>query len=1082
MPTNTLSRLLLAGLAGLGLSACGDKVDPDVAKYNLPEVVDYNFHIKPILSDSCFLCHGPDTANAKAGLSLNTFEKATTHKLDSGNFAIVPGDADASEALQRILTDDPGIMMPPSNSNLRLSDRDKALIKRWINQGAEYKKHWSFISPETPNLPEVAQQDWPVNPIDNFILHKIESKKVEDKQLKPNAEADKETLIRRVTFDITGLPPTLEEIDSFLADNSADAYEKLVDRLLAKPAYGERMASEWLDVARYADTHGYATDPYRDVSPYRDWVIKAFNENKPFDEFITWQLAGDLLPTPSDEQLLATAFNRMHTQNNEGGIVNEEFRVEYVKDRVQAVGTGLLGLTMHCAQCHDHKYDDIPAKHYYQTFAMFNNIDESGQISWDAGDMPVPTMLLPNDEQKAKVTKLKQQVENQESALEVVASKSQSGFTNWLKNKAKADLFANDVLIAHYPFSQKDSTKTIHNALDKKQTGKVLFSSSKYQKDGPALVVKTDQGNEAIEVNGDDALFFPSMDHFNRATPFTVAIKAKFPADLTDGVLFHFNKSSILYNYKGFDVTVEDNHWVVRLAHTYPYNAIALRSQQPVTTDVWQHVALTYNGSSKADGVTLYVDGQPVAMNVERDNLYKDIRHRPKDELGLVVTLKVGARWRSRGAALTLVDDLKVWSTDLTQVEILANANQALGKDFSVGDVASESQWLAYYNQRVNKQYVQALDKLTDVRNQYNAANEDIPEIMIMQELAEQRPTYILERGLYNNYGEQVEAGVPEAVFPFDPNLPKNRIGLAKWLTDPQHPLLARVVSNRYWMMLMGTGIVRTPEDFGSQGQLPTHPDALDWLSREFIDSGWDIKHIVKTIAMSATYRQSSIASELKLEADPENTLYARGPSNRLTAEMLRDNVLAASGLLVEKLGGKSVYPYQPEGLWVMNRGKYQQSTGDDLYRRSLYTIWKRNAPPPSMHNFDTPTRSYSVGTRQSTNTPLQALTLMNDPQYVEAGRILAERVMTETQDGDQRLVNLYRRLTSKFPDEHELSLMQDMYKTFADKFQKAPEQADELLTVGEKPSSKQLDKHSLAALSTVANLVMNHDATVIKR
>ncbi|MCF2947159.1 DUF1553 domain-containing protein [Paraglaciecola aquimarina] len=1064
----------------LGLVACGNdsSMDAETALHDLPEVVDYNFHIKPILSDTCFLCHGPDLPNAKAGLSLNTFERATTHVLESGNHAIVPGKPKKSEALQRITSTDPNIIMPPPNSNLVLSDRDKAMIKKWIKQGAEYKKHWAFITPQKPALPNVKNKDWPVNPLDHFVL-----KQIEDKNLTPSEQASKETLIRRVSFDLTGLPPTIEEIDQYLADDSDNAYEKVVDRLLASDSYGERVATEWLDVARYADTHGYATDPFRDVSPYRDWVIEKFNQNMPFDTFITWQLAGDLLPNATNEQKLATAFNRMHTQNNEGGLVLEEFRVEYVKDRVQSVGTGLLGLTLHCAQCHDHKYDDVPTKDYYQTFAMFNNNDDSGQISWDANDMPVPTMLLPTREQKSALEEINSKIEQAQAEVKSAAQNSDDAFKIWQIQRAAVDLLARDALVAHYPLDSKDSTKEILNKVRKDKHGRVLFSSNKNQKTGADLVYQEDQGHQAILLNGDDALYFPDENHFNRATPLTVAIKAKLAESTKEAAIFHHNKSSTLYAYKGFDLSIVDGHWLVRFAHTYPYNAIAMRSEQPIKTGQWQHLAITYDGSSKASGVSLYINGESIPLIIERDNLYKDISHPAEDSLGLVAGLKVGARWRDRGAADSLVSDLKVWSRDLSKVEIQTNAKQAFGETYSQSQINDPAALQDFYNKRYNQNYLEKVAQLTKLRNEYNSLNEPINEMMIMQELeGERRQSYILDRGLYSNHGEKVEPGVPEAVYPFDDSLPKNRIGLAKWLTDPQHPLVSRVISNRYWAMLMGDGIVRTPEDFGSQGKLPTHPDALDWLSREFVDSGWDVKHLIKTIAMSATYQQSSVADKTLKTIDPENTLFARGPRVRLTAEMLRDNVLAASGLLVNKIGGKSVYPYQPEGLWKMNRAEYKQSKGDDLYRRSMYTVWKRNAPPPSMHNFDTPTRTYTVGARQATDTPLQALTMMNDSQFVEAGRVLAEKVITNTADNNERLIQVYRLLTSQYPDENELSVMSEMYTTFLDKYTQAPEEAEHLLAIGEKSPQPSLGKTIVAALSAVANLIINHDATVIKR
>ncbi|EWH09173.1 hypothetical protein DS2_13909 [Catenovulum agarivorans DS-2] len=1057
------------------LSACGEEELP-LAKGDapIPDKVDFNFHVKPILSDTCYLCHGPDKPNAKAGLSLSNYQDATTHITDNNLAAIKPGDPHASEAFLRMLSDDESYMMPPKSSNLTLSNREKAIIKKWIEQGAEYKKHWALIKPEKTAEPKVQNKQWPNNSIDKFILAEIEAQ-----GFKPNTPADKETLLRRISFDLTGLPPSIDTIDEFIADNSEDAFAKQVEKLLASPQFGERMAVEWLDIARYADTHGYSTDFYRDMSPYRDWVIDSFNQNRPFDEFVTWQIAGDLLPNATTEQKLATAFNRIHAQNGEGGVVNEEFRVEYVKDRVQTLGTGLLGLTMHCAQCHDHKYDPISAKDYYSTFAFFNNIDDSGQISYDPNDMPVPTMLLPTDEQQNRQAELAKQIAQLDQILGRYDSQQQ-GFNRWVKqaNKQVKKAKGQDALLAYYPFSKKDSVASIQAANNNKHQGKVLFGSELNKKDGPNMVHVSDQGHEAIKLNGDDALYFPEVKGFNRAKSFTVAIEAKIPSDIEEGVLFHYNKAGILYNFKGFDVDIDNNHWIVRLAHTYPYNAIMLRSKQPVQREQWLNVAMSYDGSSKAAGVTFYLNGQAVDMTVERDNLYKDIEHTRKGVLK-EIGLKVGARWRSRGLPNALVDNLRVYSRELTSIEI-ANLH---GANYQ----ASKDELLALYNQTVNKDYQNQLAKLTDLRSQQNSLVESVQEVMVMKELPQPRQAYILERGSYASLGEPVQPGVPEAVLPWNPQWPADRRGLAKWLMHEDNPLVARVVINRYWQLMFGQGLVRTPEDFGNQGKLPTHPALLDWLAVEFIQSGWNVKHMIKLMALSATYQQSSIADVNKLEKDPENTLWAVGPSSRLTAEMIRDNALAVSGLLVDKIGGESVKPYQPDGIWKMNNMEYKRGEGEELYRRSMYTIYKRSAPPPNMMAFDAPGRSYSVGVRQETSTPLQALALLNDPQMVEASRVLAENLLADQNDAnknsaEQILPLVYRKITGRTVPKAELAVIEQMYQSTLAEYKNNPQAVKDLLSVGDYATADKNKTAQLAALASVSNILMNHDAAVIKR
>ncbi|WP_017446949.1 DUF1553 domain-containing protein [Gayadomonas joobiniege] len=1053
------------------LSGCFDNEPEQVFAEPIPDKVDFNFDVKPILSDTCFLCHGPDKVNAKAGLSLDTFEHATSHITDNKMAAITPGDADQSEIYHRIISEDDNFVMPPPSSNLKLSPRDKAIIKKWIEQGAEYKKHWAFIKPEKTELPEVKNAAWVKSPIDAYVLDKIEKRGYE-----PAQRADKVSLIRRLSFDLTGLPPTEKEVADFLADQSDSAWHQLINYYMAKPAYGERMAQEWLDVARFADTHGYSTDFYRDMSPYRDWVIDSFNQNRPFDQFISWQIAGDLMPNPSTEQRLATAFNRVHAQNGEGGIVNEEFRVEYVKDRVQTLGTGLMGLTMHCAQCHDHKYDPISAKEYYQTTAFFNNLDESGQISYDPNDMPVPTMLLPSAEEKAQLTKLTTEIKSLENRLQAIKQTANDAFNQWKGSFsiAAAKTSAQQHLIADYPLTLEDNNEAIKNRLNGEAQGKVIYGSNVKKKDGPAMQYYQQDSRQAIKLNGDDPLYFQHLNDFRRGIPFAVTIDAWLPESAQEGVLFHYNKAGILYNFKGFDVGIEHGHWHVRLAHTYPYNAISLKSVAPVQKEQWLNVAFSYDGSSKASGVDFYVNGHAVEMQVERDNLYKEIKH-TKAQVLEEIGLKVGARWRSRGIAGAIVDNLKVYNSQLSRVELMATSDLQTAK-------LSEELLLEHYLLRHHKAYQSELAALAARRDDLNQQQEAVKEVMVMEEMKTPRQAYILLRGSYASHGDPVEPGVPEAVLPYDPSWPKNRLGLAKWLTHKDNPLVSRVLVNRYWQMFFGDGIVRTPEDFGNQGKRPTHPALLDWLAVEFVESGWNLNHLVKLMLHSSTYQQSSKATTELLQKDPENTLFARASAQRLTAEMLRDNVLAVSGLLVDKIGGKSTHPYQPDGIWSMNNMEYKQGSGEDLYRRSMYTIYKRSTPPPNMTNFDASMRGHSIGQRQETNTPLQSLTLLNDPQVVEASRVLAEKMMQKRPKVEDQLAGVFKALTSREVTAEQLQILHQMYQRVVVDFKQDPSKAEAFLNVGEMPVNSDLPAVELAALGTVSNMLVSHDAAVIKR
>ncbi|MDO1451177.1 DUF1553 domain-containing protein [Rhodocytophaga aerolata] len=1028
----------------------------------LPATIDYNLHVRPILSDKCFFCHGPDKNKQEAGLELATREGALAPLEEHPDkFAIVPRNLAKSELYHRIISTEEEVMMPPRESNRELTAYEKAILLKWIEQGAEYKPHWSFIKPEKKPLPQVKEKEWTKNAIDYFVLHKLE-----ENGLKTSPEADKETLLRRVTLDLTGLPPTLEETDAFLSDNSPNAYEKVVDRLLQSPHYGEKMAVDWLDVARFADTHGYTVDRYRPMWPWRDWVIKAFNENIPYDRFITWQMAGDLLPNPTREQKLATGFNRNHAQNVEGGIVNEEFRVEYVADRTNTLGTAFLGVTMECARCHDHKYDPISQKDYYSVFSFFNNVEEAGQISWDDA-MPVPTMLLTEAKHDSLIQFFDEQLKGAENDLTHIIENEKQEFEEWKMTHSKKPLFnPAQGLQAHFTFDKlvKDAFINEVSANDK---GTVL----------DPVIVPGKFGN-AFQSNGDDILKLGKVGIFNRANPFSIGVWINIPKDLSKGVIFHKGNGDILYNFRGYFLNLREGKVELLMAHTWPYNNIVKITEKELPKEQWLHLLMTYDGSSKADGLKLYIDGKEAPMITEKDNLYKDILLTGEDQPGL----QVGADWRGVGFKNGLVDDLLIYTRELTSLEA-SELVQVAQKGLSVQPQTQDEKALAnYYFANFSPAYQKGLKELEKLREEKNKVVEEIPEIMVMEEMEKPRSTYLLKRGQYDNYGDKVNPDVPNSILPYAKNLPKNRLGLAKWLTHPDNPLTARVAVNRYWQIYFGKGLHKNANDFGNQGGLPSHPELLDYLAVNFRESGWDVKALQKLMVMSATYRQSSYASPALQEKDPENILLARGPAFRLTAEMVRDNALAASGLLVPKMGGPSVKPYQPEGLWAVNMTVYKQDTGQALYRRSLYTFWKRTNPPPSMNTFDAPDRSNCTVQRQQTSTPLQALVLLNDPQFVEAAKVLAERAGREYNTEKEQIVYMYRLLTGRKPTEKEVAILQKLYSNEQEKFKQYPDKMKGWLSAGEYKFTGDIDTPALAAGTVVASTILNSDAFLTRR
>ena len=1001
--------------------------------------ISFNRDVKPILSDRCFHCHGPDAKNQKSDFRLDNEEVAFADL--GGYFGIKPGDLKESELHWRIHSTESDDQMPPPDSNRSLSEAEKKILDQWIEQGAKYDSHWSFKPlPEAVPVPP-AGEDWAKTEVDPFI-HTEMSKK----GLKPSAETSREKWIRRVTFDLTGLPPTLAEIDAFLADQSPKAYETVVDRLLDTDFYAERMTSEWLDVARYSDTYGYQVDRNREVWPWRDWVIRAFRQNMPYDQFITEQIAGDLLPNANSEQILATTFNRLHPQKVEGGSVPEEFRLEYVADRVHTFGTAFLGLTMECTRCHDHKYDPLTQKDYFSLSAYFSNIDEAGLYSYFTGSVPTPTLELPTDAQKSALAAAEKKVTELESKI---AAAFESAKTT---KPAETAVDLKNGLVAYLSFEENKGNQLV-NLADTEKPAKTNANNK---------IVSGKIGN-AIQLTGDDAVNLPKgVGNFSRDQPFSLALWLNAPTKLERAVVVRRSKAWTDAASRGYELLIEDGKLSVALIHFWPGNAIGIRSVADLPLKTWQHVTVTYDGSSRASGLKLFVDGQPAKTEVVRDHLTREIVGGGDDFVGL------GQRMRDKGFKNGLVDEFQVFERQLSQLEA-----QKLAKPDSEPTpelLAEHHALLAVTDQLV---------ELRKAREERSKAQKSIKEIMVMREMETPRPTYILDRGMYDSPADPVTSETPDVLPKYDAPETSNRLDLAKWLTNPNHPLTARVTVNRYWQLMFGRGLVSTSEDFGSQGQPPTHPELLDWLSRDFVANGWNVHRLLKQMALSATYRQSSDASPRAREIDPENLLLSHGPSYKLTAEMIRDNALAVSGLISPKIGGPSARPYD----LAVSFKPIKHDKGENLYRRSVYTFWKRTAPAPVMMTLDASKRDVCRVKREETASPLQSLVLLNGPQFVEAARVAAENLLEKhPNDLGALAIEAFRLFTSRQPDAREAEILSLLVNEQKAEFAKTPDKAKTFLATGDRKPKADLDTAELAAATVLVSTLMNFDESITKR
>lgn len=949
--------------------------------------VDFAKDVRPILSKHCFECHGPHAAVRQARLRLD-LDTGFREPRSSGTL-IVPGEPDASLLFQRISEHAPSDRMPPESFRNQLSKADIATIRTWIVEGGETARHWAFTTPTRSDTS-----------IDEAVLRRVETA-----GLQPSPEAAPLTLLRRVTFDLTGLPPTLAE--QRRCTDGEETYEASVDRLLNSPAYGERMASRWLDLARYADTQGYQSDIHRHAWPYRDWVVRAYNSNLPYDDFLRWQLAGDLIPNATQDQRLATMFNRLHRQTNEGGSIEAELRAEYVADRVQTFGLVAIGMTTECARCHDHMYDPISHTEFYQLAAFFDNIDESGLLSHFTNAVPTPALTLESTASSDANDATKQTVAKAETTLAALQPARRDAYAAWLLTNNEPRTIPG--LRGAYSLDDVASG-TLANSHDAANPG--------HAANGP--VACDGVTNSGARMSGDNTLSFPNVGHVTRNDPFTLSLWLKVPATYERSIVLHRSRAWTDAGSQGYEILLEDGRVSWSLIHFWPGNAISIRSNEPLPVGEWTHVVVTSNGSATAAGLQIYLDGEIAPHTVVRDHLTKQITGGGPGHLTL------GARFRDRGFKLGEADELRVFDRALTPIEVAdLSGRPTLETD-------EDERLYRYYLETVDEPYLAQHTSLDTARRAVAARENSETRIMTMRELDTPRVTYRLHRGQYNEPREVVEPSTPTHIFPFANGLPPNRLGLAEWTLDRANPLTARVAVNRLWLMVFGEGLLATPDNFGSQSLPPSHPHVLDTLAVDFIDSNWDIKAMLKRMVMSSTYRQRSRASTLARTIDPDNRLLSHASPRRLTAEMLRDQALAASGLLVSTMGGASVFPFEPPALWKEKSGKqYPTSQGDALHRRSLYTYWKRTSPPPSMMIFDAAKRDVCVAKRSSTSTPLQALVLLNDPQFVEATRALAARAASEGGESTTEHISLaFQLCTNRTPTDEELDILLTLHQS----------------------------------------------------
>ncbi len=1029
--------------------------------------IEYNRDVRPIFAENCFACHGADSAARKADLRLDRREDAVLAGV------IVPGKPDDSPLIDRICTEEPSELMPPPKTNKKLNAAQKKLLSDWIAQGAEYQPHWSFIAPTRPVVPTFANDAkaaaWIRNPIDAFVYYRLKQEGLE-----PAPEADRHTLARRVALDLTGLPPSPEDVEAFVNDKDADYYEKYVDKMLASPHWGEHRGRYWLDYARFADTHGIHFDNFREMWSYRDWVIAAFNANLPFDQFTIEQLAGDLLPNPTLDQRVATGFNRCNITTNEGGIIDEEYVVLYARDRTETTSQVWMGLTAGCAVCHDHKYDPFSQKDFYSLSAFFNNTTQPTRDG-NKPDTP-PILTMPKLEDRPRFNEVTAQLAEARQQFDARKTAARPAFNDWLKT-AKPEAITgnvpNEKLDFRVPLDEGSGSRiyaTVNNQL--RWAG---------PKEGFDWTLKHGTG-KGFTIRPGGAPDFGNVGDFDNTTPYSISAWVSLSKRGTTGPVFA--KMEDAPSHRGWDLWLEQDKVAVHLINTWPMNALKVSTRTPLKPGQWYHVAASYDGSGKAAGMQVFINGEPQAVDVQSDTL----KGTTKSKVPFVIGQRsVGPRTGGVG-----VFDIRLYSRNLNGGEVLqlAKADRAaelLTKSAAKRTPAETDELFGWWLVTSDPVYKKLQAEVSSLQAEETAIKSRGTIAHVMQERTTEPGAFLLFRGDYDKRRDPVKAETPAAMPPMAAELPRNRLGLAKWLLAKEHPLTTRVTVNRFWQELFGTGLVRTSGDFGIAGELPSHPEMLDWMAIEFREKGWDIKAFFKMIVTSATYRQAAIVTPLKLDKDRDNRLMSRGPRFRMDGEMVRDYALASSGLLVRKLGGASVRPYQPDGVWEAvamigsNTRNYKEDAGDKLYRRSMYTFWKRSAPPASMEIFNAPSRENCTVRRDRTNTPIQALVTLNDIQFVEAARVLAQNAITSNAKDDARIDYLAGQLLCRPFRPEERAIVKASLAELRTHYKANPADAKSLIAFGESKADPSVDPVELAAWTMLTNELLNLDEVLNK-
>ncbi len=1061
------------------------------------EPVSFNRDIRPILSDVCFQCHGPDAKERKGDLRLDNAEQLFVER--DGHRILVPGNPMKSELFRRLIATDSDEKMPPAASGKKLTPQQIETVRRWIAQGATYQGHWAFLAPTRPRVPETRNSKHEArNSIDSFVRSRLVRE-----GLSPSPQANNATLLRRITLDLTGLPPSMDEIEEFLKDDTPDAYERVVDRLLASPRFGERFARPWLDAARYADTSGYQSDGDRSMWRWRDWVIEAFNDNKPFDEFTLEQLAGDLLPKPTMDQVLATGFNRNHRGNAEGGIIPEEYAVEYVVDRVDTTATVWLGLTLGCCRCHDHKFDPFSQREYYQVFAFFNNVPEKGRAI-KFGNSP-PFVRTPTRDQQRQLQAMQFQqgfVEGFSDRLMETVPTLQAEWERRVAQKlpAEIDWTVTRGEVLYLPFDRDGQPAPARSDATKKERHQPQplgpNSGPPIIKDADRVPVELGEGRfgKAALFDGQRRFAVGDLANIGFFEPFSMSAWVR--ADAESGTIL--SRMTDDANSDGYNLCLDNGKLQFNLIKRWLDDAMRVETADPIPLGRWVHVAVSYDGSRFAEGVKFFVNGQLAKPRIVLDELNQAFASKDVFRVGFG-----GLTPPFRGA----IDDVRLFDVQLDAAEVaILSVPESVSRIASLppknrSDAQSNKLRESFLADHAPENIRSTHRQLRQLELAERQFADSFPTTMVMQETPEPRTTHVLIRGAYDRPGEPVTPGVPKSLpVPLTSESRANRLHLARWLVDPANPLTARVTVNRFWQQLFGQGLVKTVDDFGSQGDWPTHPELLDWLAVEFggaadsrqptadsrdtVFQKWNIKRIIRELVTSATYRQSSQASAELLARDPDNRWLARGPRSRLSAEMVRDQALAASGLLVEQLGGPSIKPYQPEGLWddLQSTEKYVQDHGSALYRRGMYVFWKRTIAPPMMVTFDAAGRETCIVRETRTNTPLQALTLLNEVSFVEAARKLAERTLTSgSADFDRRLRFAFRAVLTREPNDREIAVLRNGVVRHLAHYRAHPAEAVDVLRTGESPADATLDPVEVAAWTAVSGLILNLDEAVTK-